>query len=577
MIPYNPSPSWFSCRMFVSNRYSTFSVFLWLTACLHSSISHAQSAQTTRYSLHCIYLKDKACQEHSVFRPQEFLTARALERRQQQGILINEQDLPVCEQYCQQLTQLGAVLTARSRWLNAVTVYTQDAQLLKKLAALPCVRLVEPMGFYRKKGRSKYYTTRPAIDSSQHQKNSYGLAAAQIQVHKGHLLHELGYRGAGVHIAVIDAGFSSAYRMAVFDSVYQQGRFLGQWDFVQRDDFVYENSTHGNSIWSVMAANKPHLMIGTAPDASYYLFKAEDVRGEYPAEEFYWLLAAEYADSVGVDIINSSMGYHAFRDAAFSYQKKDLDGQTALISRAAQWASDKGLLVVNAAGNEGHKEWQTLAAPADVADVLTVGASDADYERANFSAVGPTADQRLKPDVAALGAATAYATLVRYEIKYGEGTSYACPVIAGLTAALKQAYPAIQNGQLKQAIRESGHQAQAPDTLLGYGIPDYWAAYKSLADSSIFINKEGEIDQKLRLLQQHLHVYVEYKLPEAKDTILSLRVMDLEGNLCGQKQAWLRAGRINKISLGGLGSCGKGVLALRLEYAGQVHWLKLLR
>ena len=575
MIHYNPISSWLSFTSWLPTCCRIFTLLLLVGGAWSSS--YAQANKTTRYSLHCIYLQDKACQEHSVFRPQEFLSVRALKRRQQQGILINEQDIPVCELYCQQLTALGAVLTARSRWLNAVMVHTQDAQLLKKLTALPFVRLIEPMGFYRKKGRSKYYTSRPPIDSSQHQASIYGLAAAQIEVHNGHLLHELGYRGAGVQVAVIDAGFSSAYRMAVFDSVYQQGRFLGQWDFVQRDDFVYENSTHGNSIWSVMAANKPHLMIGTAPDASYYLFKAEDVRGEYPVEEFYWLLAAEYADSVGVDIINSSMGYHAFRDVAFSYQKSDLDGQTTLISRAAQWASDKGLLVVNAAGNEGHKEWQTLAAPADVADVLTVGASDAQYERANFSAIGPTADQRLKPDVAALGAATAYATLVRYEVKYGEGTSYACPVIAGLTAALKQAYPNALHSQLKQVIRESGHQIQQPDTLLGYGIPDYWKAYKSLADSSIFINKEREIDQKMRLLQEHLHVYIEYKLPEDKDTILSIEVRDLEGNLCGQKQAWLRAGRINKISLGGLGRCGRGVLALRLEYAGQVHWLKLLR
>lgn len=577
MIPCNPSSSWFSCSILLPRHYGTFTVLLWLVACCSWSTSCAQANNPTRYSLHCIYLKDKACQEHSVFRPQEFLSARALDRRQQQGILINQQDLPVCELYCQQLLQLGAVLTARSKWLNAVTVYTQDAQLLEKLAALPFVRLVKPMGFYRKKGRSKYYKIRPPIDSSQHQENSYGLAETQLRVHKGHFLHQLGYRGAGVQIAVIDAGFSSAYRMAVFDSVYQQGRFLGQYDFVEQDDFVYENSTHGNSVWSVMAANKPRLMIGTAPDASYYLFKAEDVRGEYPAEEFYWLLAAEYADSVGVDIINSSMGYHAFRNPAFSYQKKDLDGQTALISRAAQWASDKGLLVVNAAGNEGHKDWGTLAVPADVAAVLTVAASDLQYQRANFSAVGPTADQQLKPDVAAIGTQTAYASLVRYEVKYGEGTSYACPVIAGLTAALKQAYPTIQNTQLHQAIRESGHQAQQPDTLLGYGLPDYWEAYKYLADSSIFINKEGAIDQKFRLLNQHLHVYVEYTLPDAKDTVLNLQVRDLEGNLCGQKQAWLRAGRINKISLGGLGDCGKGVLALRLEYAGQVHWLKLLR
>ncbi|MGH1336506.1 MAG: S8 family serine peptidase [Aureispira sp.] len=536
-----------------------------------------KAPQPTRYSLHCIYFKDKACQEHSVFRPQEFLSARALDRRQWQSILINEQDLPVCTSYCQQLAQLGAVLKGRSKWLNAVAVHTQDAQLLKKLAALSFVRTIEPLGFHRKAAPAKFYTKRPRIDSSQHKEEFYGLASSQIKQHQGHILHQLGYRGAGIHVAVIDAGFSNAYRMSVFDSAYYQDRLLGHRDFVEGDAFVYESSTHGNSIWSVMAANRPHLMVGTAPDASYYLLKAEDVRGEYPAEEFYWLLAAEFADSAGVDVINSSMGYHAFRNPAFSYPKKALNGQTTLISRAATWATAKGLFLVNAAGNEGHKAWKTLAAPADVEAVLTVGASTPKLQRANFSAVGPTADQRLKPDVAALGTATAYASMVRYEVGLGEGTSYACPVITGLVTALKQAYPKINNTRLRQVIRESGHQAQQPDTLLGYGLPNFWNAYQVLADSSIFINKEGEIDQKFRLINQQLHVYVEHTNTAAKDTPLQLQVMDLEGNLCGKKRAWLRAGQINKISLGALDSCGRGVFALRLDYAGKTHWLRLLR
>lgn len=544
---------------------------------LFPSFLSAQTSSPAHYSLHCVQFKDKACGDHSVFHPQEFLSPKALERRQWQGVSVDLQDLPVCAAYCQAVSQLGATLRGRSRWLNAVAIHTQDAALLQQIAALPFVESVAPLGFHRKVAVGKLYTKRPSIDSSQHQANQYGLAAAQIKRHRGHFLHELGFRGQGIHLAVVDAGFSNAYRMAVFDSVYRQGRVLGMQDFVEGDTFVYESSAHGNSVWSVLAANIPHLMIGTAPDASYYLLKAEDVRGEYPAEEFYWLLAAEFADSVGVDIINSSMGYHAFREPAFSYKKEDLDGQTALISRAAAWAAAKGLLVVNAAGNEGHKPWQTLAAPADVAAVLTVAASDPTGQKANFSAVGPTADGRLKPDVAALGTATAYASMVRYEVGLGEGTSYACPVIAGLTAALKQAYPKVNNALLHQTIRASGHQAAQPDTLLGYGLPNFWKAYQLLADSSIFVDKSGNIDQKFRLVQQHLHVYVEHKNPEAEDTVLSLQVMDLEGNLCGQKRAWLRAGQINKVSLGELDICGKGVLALRLEYANQVHWLRLLR
>ncbi len=549
----------------------------WLGFSLLANALQAQVAPPTRYSLHCVYFNDKACGSYSPLRPQEFLSARALERRQLQGIAIDQQDLPICEQYCQQLTQLGAALKGRSKWLNAVAVHTTDAQLLTQLAALPFVKKVAPLGFHRKVGAGKKYTKRPPLDSSQHRNNYYGLAGPQIKQHKGHYLHELGFRGKDVHLAVVDGGFSNAYRMAVFDSVYWQGRVLGHRDFVEGDTFVYESSAHGNSVWSVMAANRPYLMVGTAPDASYYLFKAEDVRGEYPAEEFYWLLAAEYADSVGVDLINSSMGYHSFRNPTFSYQKKDLDGQTTLISRAAAWATAKGLLVVNAAGNEGHKAWQTLAAPADVDAVLTVAASSPDNRRASFSAVGPTADHRLKPDVAALGTATAYASMVRYEVGLGEGTSYACPIITGLTAALKQAYPTVNNAQLRQAIRNSGHQAAQPDTLLGYGLPNFWQAFKSLADSSIFINSQGQIDQKYRLINQHLHVYVAYKHPEAVDTFLTLRVLNWQGQVCGEKRAWLQAGRINKVSLAGLESCGTGVLALRLDYAGHTHWLKLLR
>lgn len=552
----------------------SYSVLLWS---LFPPFLLAQQHTPTRYSLHYVQFKDKACGEYSVFHPQEFLSARALERRQWQGVSITSQDLPVCTNYCQAVAQLGVTLRGSSKWLNAVAIHTQDVALLDSIATLPFVTSVEPLGFHRKVSPGKLYTKRPRIDSSQHQPNPYGLAAAQIKRHRGHFLHELGFRGQGIHLAVVDAGFSNAYRMAVFDSVYQQGRVLGMQDFVEGDTFVYESSAHGNSVWSVLAANQPHLMIGTAPEASYYLLKAEDVRGEYPAEEFYWLLAAEFADSVGVDIINSSMGYHAFRNPAFSYQKEDLNGQTALISRAATWASSKGILIVNAAGNEGHKPWQTLAAPADVAAVLTVAASDPNHQKANFSAVGPTADGRLKPDVAALGTATAYASMVRYEVGLGEGTSYACPVIAGLTAALKQAYPKVKNSLLHQIICASGHQAQQPDTLLGYGLPNFWKAYQLLADSSIFIDRMGQIDQKFRLVNKQLHVYVEHKNVEAEDTVLNLQVMDLQGNPCGQKKAWLRAGQINKISLGDLDVCGKGVLALRLEYANQVHWLRLLR
>lgn len=549
---------------------NTICCFLFL---LISPILFAQSsADKHPYSLHLVELIDKSSSPFSLFSPQEYLSNRALERRTNQGVSIDMLDIPVSIPYIKIIAEF-APIQGKSRWLNALAVHTESIQTLKKIAALPFVKSVQPLGKFRKAKAGKMYSKRPQIDSSKHQESYYGLAETQIEMLGGKQLHQLGFTGKQVHVGVVDGGFRNAYRMAVFDSLFLEQRILGMQDFVDGDDFVYESSTHGTNVLSIMASKKPQLLVGTAPDAFYYLFKTEDVQGEYRAEEFYWILALEYADSVGIDVVNSSMGYTRFRDETMSYQYKDLDGKSTLISKGATIASAKGILIVNAAGNDGHKDWHYLAAPADVAEVLTVAAVQRDSSRANFSSWGPTFDGRIKPDVAALGENTAYASMISYDVGYGDGTSYACPVMTGMVAALKQAFPQMPNKRLKAAIFNSGTQATQADSSLGYGIPNFFQAYLSLVDSSVFINQLGKVDHPPRVIDNSVHVYIE----ASKKASIELTVYNLFGKQLHYHKEALQANIINKVSLSNFQSYKKGVYVLKIKMDGQTHWVELVK
>lgn len=539
-------------------------------------VSHLISAQTPNklpHSLYMVQLTDKKGSPYSVFNPEEYLSRRALERRSTQGIDINEQDLPISPHYLKDIEALGVSIQGKSKWLNALAIHTEDPATLAVIQTLPFVEHVQPLGKFRKAKKGKLYQKRPVIDSSKHKKNYYGLADHQIKMLQGHKLHQLGFEGQDVHIAIVDGGFRNVYRMAVFDSLYQQNRLLGTQDFVDGDNFVYESSVHGTNVLSIMAANQPKLMVGTAPKAFYYLFKTEDVRGEYRSEEFYWITALEHADSLGVDLVNSSMGYHRFRDTSMSYNYADLDGNTTLISQGAKIAVSKGLLIVNAAGNEGHKDWHYLSAPADVTGVLTVAAVDPQQQRANFSAWGPTADGRIKPDIAAQGVRTAYASMIQYNVGYGDGTSYACPVVAGLVANLKQAFPKVKNTALIAAIQQHAHQAQQPDSALGYGIPNFWKTYLSLADASIFIPKTGQPSKPQKVVQNTVHVYVETSDSDA----LELTLYNIWDKKLYQHQESLPAQRINKVTIPDFKQYGQGVYSLKIKTKQGTQWIKLIQ
>ncbi|MEZ5172243.1 MAG: S8 family serine peptidase [Bacteroidia bacterium] len=308
----------------------------------------------------------------------------------------------------------------------------------------------------------------------------YGEGDRQIKMLNGHKLHQLGYRGEGITIAVLDAGFYKVNEFVFFDSLRTKGRILGTRDFVEGGESVYEDNTHGLSVLSTMAANYPGIFVGTAPDASYWLLRTEDADSEFLIEEDNWVRGAEFADSVGADIINSSLGYTNFDDPETSHTYSQLDGNTTVITRAADLVASKGILVVNSAGNSGADPWKYIGAPADGDSVLTIGAVTSEGKYASFSSRGPSADGRIKPNVTAMGQGTLVVNSGG-SVGRSNGTSFSSPVTAGMVACLWQAHPEAGMMQVFKAIEKSASQAENPDDYLGFGIPDFMKAHQILA------------------------------------------------------------------------------------------------
>lgn len=416
---------------------------------------------------HRVYFTDKGEQTALLDTPEQFLSPRSLERRQRMDIPLSPSDLPVEPQYLASLKALDLKIEFASRWFNYALV---QGQLPPEVAIWDFVRKVEnvtkrsALTTARVKGRPLQKRSQQSLD--------YGLATGQIEMLRGHLLHDTGFTGRGMIIAVLDGGFSGADTISILDSLRLQNRILGTYSFVYDDTNVYRAGTHGTSVLSTMAALDPGRMVGTAPHASYYLLNSEDGRSETPVEMDNWLAAAEYADSVGADVINSSLGYSRFDDTADSYTYADMNGDSTLVTRAADMAARKGIAVVISAGNEGTSSWQYITAPADGDSVLTVGAVSSDRQYVNFSSVGPTYDGRVKPDVAAQGALTAVSNSAG-QVVGGFGTSFSAPIVSGLTACLLQARPNAHAQDVLQLIRRSASQYFQPDSLLGYGIPNF--------------------------------------------------------------------------------------------------------
>ncbi len=427
-----------------------------------------------------VFLNDKNGTEYNIDRPDEFLTQRALQRRAKHKIHVSEDDLPVSRPYIVDLVTHGFPVYFTSKWLNAVLTECEDSKL-GELSALYYVKgyeLIGPGSRLSGENSGRRSGTNGLPDSDQMTLDELPATALQNEMMGVDKMHEKGFRGEGLMIGVFDSGFANVLTSRFFSNLVEEDRIVEGKDFVGNSGNVFQYDTHGTKVLSCMAAYSDSEYIGIAYEADYLLCVTEDVQSEYRIEEYNWLFAAEYADSMGVDVINSSVGYSFFDDETMDYTYKDLDGNTAVITRAGDLAASKGILVVSSNGNEGNDNWLYLNAPADGDSILSVGSVDSDLVRAGFSSFGPSSDQRIKPDVAALGV---WARVVRdNDVTISSGTSFSSPMIAGLAAGFWQAFPSLTNMEVIEYLKMSSSNAGQPDTLIGYGVPDFMKAYNQV-------------------------------------------------------------------------------------------------
>ncbi len=443
-------------------------------------------AQSNRYF---VFFKDKSNSVFSVTDPVKFLTQKSIDRRAKGGIAIGPDDLPVNASYVSQIKMLGAKTYFTSKWWNGVLIQA-DQSIIPTINALPFVAKTEFVapGTLLQGGRmaTNNKSNQPDAVAQQSDFQLQQLAMDKMQ--------EEGYRGEGVIIAQFDSGWQGVNLTAPFQPLFFEGRIKGVFNFVRNTSNVYSDDDHGTSVLSVMAAYVPGTFAGGTYKANYYLFETEDDATEYRIEEYNWAFAAEKADSLGVDVINSSLGYSTFDDAAMNYTVFDLTGKKAVVSMAARKAVEKGIVVVCSAGNEGNNNfWKFVTTPADAEGVLAVGSITSLGSKSSFSSIGPTADQRLKPDVVALGSGTAVISATG-SLSTASGTSLSSPLVASLAAGLIQAFPNKSANEITNAIIQSGSLFSTPNNSLGYGVPNFEIAKSYLKygvleeDISVFPN-----------------------------------------------------------------------------------------
>ncbi|MBQ4398894.1 MAG: S8 family peptidase [Bacteroidales bacterium] len=435
-------------------------------------------------NIYWVQFTDKEGSPYSIDNPEAYLSPRALQRRANLNIAIDEYDLPVNPQYLQAVADCGAEIINPSKWLNGVSVHVTDPSVIEAINALDCVMTVRncPNDLKAQEQKERWLANemKPAA-STRSSKGFYGGAEDQVKQLNVDVLHDMGFDGTGVIIAVLDGGFEGAENTSCFDNMREEGRLLGTRDFVYGSNSVYTQSTHGTSCLSTMGAYDPNNMVGTAYKASYYLIHTEDGDSENIIEEYNWVSGAEYADSLGVDVCSTSLGYITFDMSQWDHPYQHYDGKTAPMSIGAEIAASRGMICMNAAGNEGDGNC-TLGIPADAEHIVTVGAVNAAGDRASFSSVGPTYDGRIKPDVMAMGEGTYVASGYGSWWPYynGNGTSFATPVLAGAVACLRQARPYSSVQEICDALRACGNRADNPDSKYGYGIPDFSQALELL-------------------------------------------------------------------------------------------------
>ena len=444
-------------------------LLLWLIISCHS-LSNAQTKKV-------VYLTNKNGTPYSLDKPQDFLSNRAIQRRLRQQIPVDSSDLPCSPVYESQIATLNNVkIIARSKWLNALIIESNDATSLAAIQQFPFVRSIENIALRKRitADLKKEKITNADLRQNRTQRTNqfdYGASGLQINLHNGQLLHKTGATGQNMMIALFDAGFWQYDNNRFLDSAMRKGQIAATRDFYQNDPQVNEDDPHGLWCLSVIAAKIPGEYIGSCPDANYLLLRTEDAGSEQIIEEYMWGIGAEYADSCGADVFSSSVGYTTFDDPSQNHQYADLDGNTVIVTKMADKAAQKGILVVTSAGNEGNSSWKYIGTPADGDSVFTVGAVNLEKQIASFSSFGPTKDGRIKPDGLSVGLNTSIIS-TSGNIVNANGTSFSTPNLAGLMACLWELFPNANNAEIMQAVRASSDRYNAPQSQYGYGIPD---------------------------------------------------------------------------------------------------------
>lgn len=440
-----------------------------------------------------IYFKDKPNAQTYINNPSLELSSKAIIRRQNLGIDFDDKDAPIEPTYIQNIKNLGYTVTDQSKWLNGVAVYANSSQI-NDLKNLNYVKQVE--SFVKKTVTGRQSRT-SKIEKFQNTAANFNYGNSLSQINQINLrgLHVNGFTGTGINIAVIDTGFPTVDTGSAFARLRNNGQIKGGYNFVNKSTDIYNTAldSHGTNCLGIIGGYIDGVFVGSAPDANFYLYATENSNLEIPEEELYWIEAAEEADRQGVDIITTSLGYNTFDDARYDYSYSDMTGLKSFIARGANIASEKGIIVMVANGNEGNKTWHYLTTPADSEKVFSIGAVDSSGNASAFTSYGPNANSSVKPDAAARGSSTYY--VYNNSSYYGDGTSYSTPLSAGGVACLLQALPSNTNREIiKNKLREKASLYPSYDYRTGYGILNFGNTLNSfLSVSDVFLENSVKV------------------------------------------------------------------------------------
>jgi hypothetical protein len=537
-----------------------------MTTLIFLLICHGYSMQCQTPEFNFYYrvsFADKGPVDINSFSPYDLLSERAVDRREKAGIPVPDfNDIPVYQGYINEISALGFKLHCVSKWMNSALFKTENMQDINTIMGLPFVKSVK---IVRDQGAKNLLSDKLGFITNRDYMPPWDNPVSMVN---GKVVHQSGFNGKGILIAVLDGGFDNADNISSLADLRKRNGIKGTYNFVTNNQFVYGYHTHGTAVLSILAGNIPGSIEGTAQGADYLLLRSEDTNSEFPVEEDYWIAAAEFADSTGADIISSSLGYYAFDDPLYDYKFSDMDGNSAFVTQAADIAASRGILVVNSAGNERDDEWIHIIAPSDGDSVLAIGAVDWNGTISSFSSAGPSFDKRVKPDLVAQGV-NVPVQVSNPDVVRSSGTSFSCPVISGMSACVMQAVPQATALDIAETLRSVSDQHNNPDSLYGNGIPDFAAVISKLQEKYISAIDNGSVVGPNPFSNE---LRIEFKeIPGSLD----VEIYDTGGRILYKKQYGDYISRI--LVLDDLHNLRNGIYILRLRTPAKTFIHRLIR